>query len=115
MLKKTSICALAAACALCASLAFGCAPATDSGDGAGDAAEGYVADGLPGLMPADHEGRFESMGAEMCFNCHGADESAYPIAPEAQPLPADHFEGGAVESYALDNARAECITCHSQG
>ena len=115
MLKKTTICAFAAAFALSAALVAGCAPSADSGDDAAGDESAYVADGLPGLMPADHEGRFESMGADMCFTCHGANENAYPIAADAQPLPADHFEGGTIESYALDIARAECITCHAQG
>ncbi|MBR5260090.1 MAG: hypothetical protein IKV48_06435 [Eggerthellaceae bacterium] len=112
MVKKTAICAFTAALALSAALAVGCAPAA-SEEAVDEGA--YVSDGLPGLMPEDHEGRFETMGAEMCFTCHGANESAYPILDTAQPLPADHFAGGQIESYELDNARAECITCHSQG
>ncbi len=110
--KKIVTGVFAAALALSMVSVFGCS----SPEPAGEADAGaYVADGLPGLMPSDHEGRFVSLGAEGCFNCHGAKEGAYPILDTAQPLPADHFVGGTVDSYELDNGRAECITCHPQG
>lgn len=112
--KKIVIGAFATALALSMTLMFGCSPSEPADEGGANAGA-YVADGLPGLMPEDHEGRFVTMGADGCFNCHGASEKAYPILDTAQPLPADHFEGGSIESYELDNSRAECITCHSQG
>lgn len=111
--RKIVTSAFAAALALSMFLVVGCS-SDEPAEGAGSES-GYVADGLPGLMPEDHEGRFVSMGADGCFNCHGADEDSYPILATAQPLPADHFAGGSIESYELDNSRAECITCHSQG
>lgn len=111
--RKIAAGACAAALALSMLAVVGCSPSEPAPDQAG--ASGYVADGLPGLMPEDHEGRFVTMGADGCFNCHGSSEDAYPILGTAQPLPADHFQGGSVDSHVLDNARAECITCHSQG
>lgn len=70
--------------------------------------------GTPALMPEGHEGRFENLGAEGCYGCHGANETANPMLATATALPADHYVGGDASSLALDPNRAECLTCHAQ-
>ena len=47
--------------------------------------------GEPPLMPASHEGRYERLGANGCYGCHGSSDAA---------------------TRAIDGPRAECITCH---
>lgn len=71
--------------------------------------------GAPPLMPAGHEGRYENLGVEGCYGCHGANEKANPMLTGADRLPADHYEGSDVASLAVDNGHAECQTCHAQG
>ena len=68
--------------------------------------------GEPPLMTASHEGRYESLGANGCFGCHGGNDEVETFLSAATPLPADHYVGGDVSTHEIDGPRAECITCH---
>ena len=68
--------------------------------------------GEPPLMPASHEGRYERLGANGCYGCHGSSDTAEVLLSMATPLPADHYVGGDAATRAIDGPRAECITCH---
>lgn len=101
MKKSKMICAAVLTGVLgCAALA-GCAQET------ADTGATYNP-GEPPLMTASHEGRYESLGANGCFGCHGGKT----FLSAATPLPADHYVGGDVSTHEIDGPRAECITCH---
>lgn len=68
--------------------------------------------GEPPLMPALHEGRYERLGAQGCFGCHGGSDEVETFLAAATPLPADHYVGGDASTHEIDGPRAECITCH---
>lgn len=70
--------------------------------------------GAPPLMPANHEGRFDSLGANGCYGCHGANEQANPMLTKSTALPDDHYAGGDVGSYEMDPTHEQCNTCHAQ-
>lgn len=71
--------------------------------------------GEPALMPASHQGRFESLGAPGCYGCHGAGEDVPAMLADATPLPDDHYVDGDPATREVFGARGECITCHPQG
>ena len=71
--------------------------------------------GEPALMPANHQGRFERLGAPGCYGCHGAGEDAASMLADATPLPDDHYVNGDHATREVFGARGECITCHPQG
>lgn len=70
--------------------------------------------GAPPLMPPNHEGRFESLGAAGCYGCHGANDKANPMLAQSQALPDDHYENADPGSFEVDPTHAQCNTCHAQ-
>ena len=109
MRKTTAIALGAATVALCASCAL------MAGCGGAQATSDSTPAGAPPLMPAGHVGRYENLGPEGCYGCHGANEKANPMLASASALPADHYAGADVASLEIDPAHAECQTCHAQG
>ena len=101
-----------AAVAAALALSVGCA-AQQSTTTANDALT--PGPGEPALMPANHQGRFESLGAPGCYGCHGAGEDAASMLADATPLPDDHYVDGDPATREVFGARGECITCHPQG
>lgn len=103
MIKKliTVLCA-----GLLAAVCF-CAVGCTSGGSTQAAAE---PDGLPALLPADHEGRLATMTGADCFVCHED-----PGSSGAQEMPEDHYVDGSRDSGAIDSLRNQCGTCHGQG
>ncbi len=71
--------------------------------------------GEPSLMPVNHAGRFETLGAPGCYGCHGAGKSAPSQLADATPLPDDHYVNNDPATREVFGARGECITCHPQG
>ncbi len=114
-------CMLAASCALLA----GCSSerGTDAAGGTADdvaatqsasldgssAAEEKAASRGAVLQPADHEGRFESGGADLCIVCHDVD--AVELSG-ATALPESHYVTGDDGERSLDPLRNQCVTCH---
>lgn len=74
-----------------------------------------IPEGAAPLMPAGHEGRFESLGAAGCYGCHGASRTADPMLAGAVSFPDDHYAGGNPSSLMMDPVREQCNTCHVQG
>lgn len=113
MPKKKLLAALVT-CALCAAfLGVGCSGESSESSASGESATlASTGTGTPAAMPADHEGRFQSLGANGCYGCHGSSESAEVMLADATALPADHYENGDVTTRQIDASRAECITCH---
>jgi len=70
--------------------------------------------GAPSLQPADHEGRFESLGASSCFACHGNADSSNADSG-ATALPAFHYVDGSVDTEQYSPDYAQCISCHPVG
>lgn len=105
-MKKTKlVCAAALAGALGLAALAGCSqPMADTGRTYGP--------GEPPLMTASHEGRFESLGANGCYGCHGSSDAADPFLASAPALPDDHYAGGDKQTREVDGPRGECITCH---
>lgn len=105
MKKKLAIClaavALSASCVM-----VGCAsgPSADT-----------TPVGAPPLMPAGHDGRYENLGPEGCYGCHGANETANPMLASADRMPKDHYVDADYASLQFDPGHAECQTCHAQG
>lgn len=85
----------------------GCSGQTGSEAGAETAIEG-----APALQPADHAGKFERGGANMCYGCHGNGSLANPQLKGASIIPEDHYTDNSYDSKELAPIRAECITCH---
>lgn len=105
MKKSNCLAALVLAGALGAATLAGCsAPMADTG--------AAYNPGEPPLMTASHEGRYERLGANGCYGCHGSSDAAEVFLAEAPALPADHYAGGDVSTRTVDGPRAECITCH---
>ncbi len=95
------------------------APAADAGQipaadaGQSPAADvGHVITGLPGIQPADHEGRFEAGGYTVCVACHSADEPGGKTPGGGAAIPADHYVAGDISLGAVDPVRNQCLTCH---
>lgn len=105
MKKKLAIC-LTAAALFASCVMAGCSN--------GAVAETTPA-GAPPLMPAGHDGRYENLGPEGCYGCHGANEKANPMLASASVMPADHYVNGDAASLQLDPTHVECQTCHAQG
>lgn len=74
-----------------------------------------IPEGAAPLMPATHDGRFDSLGANGCYGCHGANDQANPMLNGSVALPEDHYAGGDPSSQELEPTREQCITCHVQG
>ncbi len=74
-----------------------------------------VPEGAAPLMPATHEGRFDSLGANGCYGCHGANDQANPMLNGSTALPEDHYLNGDAGTRQLEPTREQCITCHVQG
>lgn len=105
MKKSNCLAALVLAGALGAAALAGCsAPMADTG--------AVYNPGEPPLMTASHEGRYERLGANGCYGCHGSSDAAEVLLVQAPPLPADHYADGDVSTRTVDGPRAECITCH---
>lgn len=104
MKKSKMICAVVLTGVLGAAALAGCSSPAEGG--------ATYNPGEPPLMPAMHEGRFEKLGANGCYGCHGSSDEAEVFLAAATPLPADHYAGGDVTSRQIDGPRAECITCH---
>lgn len=71
--------------------------------------------GAPPLMPATHEGRFDSWGADGCYGCHGANDKANPMLNGSVSMPDDHYTDGSSTTMQIDPSHAQCNTCHVQG
>lgn len=81
-------------------------------DGGTSTASGSTYETEPPLQPADHGGRFESLGANGCYGCHGNGEMANPILESAKAMPENHYLDGSYDSMETDPDRAQCNTCH---
>lgn len=83
--------------------------------GCGADSSATVADtnpGAPNLQPADHEGRSETGGSNMCYGCHGNGSQANPQLTGATIIPEDHYVDSSYDSKEIDPNRGQCITCH---
>lgn len=103
MKKKFSILIVAlvliAVCAL-----IGCATTQDNAS--------EKVPGAPALQPANHEGRSERGGSNLCYGCHGAGSLANPNLTYASKIPEDHYKDQSYETKEIDPDREQCITCH---
>lgn len=71
--------------------------------------------GAAPLMPPTHEGRYDSLGADGCYGCHGANDQANPMLTGSVALPDDHYLNADAQTKEVDPVREQCITCHAQG
>lgn len=104
-MRKTALTVLTLTLTLSLGALFGCS----SG---GEAASDTSAEGTPTPVPASHQGRFEDLGADGCYGCHGANEQANPQLATATVMPEDHYLNSMYETRALDPVREQCNTCH---
>lgn len=86
-----------------------------SGEPAKKGVNADIPAGAAPLMPTTHEGRYESLGANGCYGCHGANDLANPMLTGSTALPENHYVDGDPSSHELEPARTQCITCHVQG
>ena len=70
--------------------------------------------GAPPLMPPEHEGRYELLGVNGCWGCHGTNSEGEPFLRAATPMPTDHYADGEATSGAFNTGHNQCITCHAQ-
>ena len=73
-----------------------------------------VPSGAPPLMPANHSGRYDRMGNNSCWGCHGTNSEGKALLSAAQTPPATHFENGDTKARAFASGYTECNTCHVQ-
>lgn len=109
MKKMIVTCLLAAVLTLSCLSAFGCAQTSQKVDVNAD-----IPAGAAPLMPIGHEGRFESLGANGCYGCHGVNAAGEALMVTATQLPENHYQGGQVVAYCMDPVRMQCNTCHPQ-
>lgn len=83
-----------------------------SEQGAAASSGSAVPEGAPALQPADHDGKYERGGSNMCYGCHGNGSLANPQLTGAVIIPEDHYADASYDSKELDSARNQCITCH---
>lgn len=102
--------ALVAAMACGALAAGGCSASEPKED-----LNANVPAGAPKLMPADHQDRFERLGAPGCYSCHGASERSNPMLNGVTPIPENHYMDGSSQTFELDPTHDQCNTCHVQG
>ena len=110
---KKNVLAITLVCVLVMALGLlvGCGPKTQAEV---RAAEEVILDGSPANIPATHGDRFERLGSQGCYGCHGANETANPMLTGAVPMPIDHYTGADVTSFSIDPVHGQCITCHAQ-
>ncbi len=132
-MKKIAIAATTAMLVLSVGAFAGCSPSTEASDDAASqpAAETQAAEeeesdadeaestevaaevGTP--LPADHEGRLESMDADQCSACHGAtDETGTPATPDAKANPEDHYVDDSYATGEINDAHQDCGACHAE-
>ena len=73
-----------------------------------------VPSGAPPLMPANHLGRYDRMGNNSCWGCHGTNSEGKPLLSAAQTPPTSHFENNDTKSRNFASGYTECNTCHVQ-
>ncbi len=121
-MKKLPLAAAAIALAMSVGTMAACAPtvvaSTEDAGGQSAATAGVEApaselDGIPSNTPADHQGRFESMGGEGCATCHGTTDGKTTAGGGAM-LPEDHYVDGSYTTGEIDPVRLQCNTCHAQ-
>jgi cytochrome c-type protein NapB len=64
-------------------------------------------------MPKNHEGRFEVIGADGCYGCHGAGDNGKTKSETAPGLPAGHYQDHSRESQTIDSGHMTCTNCHA--
>ncbi len=111
MKKQLVTGALVLAMALGAGALAGCAESSAPKDDL----NANVPAGAPKLMSSSHEGRFDRLGANGCYGCHGANDKANPMLKDATAMPENHYLNGSYDTKQLDPGREQCNTCHVQG
>ena len=97
--------------ALGAGAVAGCAAQETKADVNADIPEGAAP-----TMPVSHEGRYDRLGANGCYGCHGANADANPMLKQATALPEDHYTTESPQSITDMSAdHSQCNTCHVQG
>lgn len=115
MKKKSLLFGLILLLVCAAVLSFACAPKTEAPTEAPAETSADTDAFLPGLQPANHDGRFESSGADGCYECHGKGDLGNPNLADATAIPAFHYVDGDVESTQYSPDYAQCISCHPVG
>ena len=107
-MKKTMItAALALTLALGAGALAGCSAEKPASTVNADTPAGAAP-----VMPATHEGRYDELGANGCYGCHGANDQANPMLTGSTALPDDHYLNADPNAQELDPVRGQCNTCH---
>ena len=70
--------------------------------------------GVPAIVPASHGDRYEVLGSDGCYGCHGAGDLADPMLNGATPLPLSHYKDGTPDTREIDPVHNLCNTCHVQ-
>lgn len=71
-------------------------------------------EGAAPVLPASHEGRYERLGAEGCFGCHGSGEEADPFLKQAGQMPDNHYANEDRTAHEIDGTHRLCNSCHVQ-
>ncbi len=71
-------------------------------------------EGAAPMLSVAHEGRYESLGAEGCFGCHGSSSEADPFLAKAGQMPDNHYVREDRDSHKIDAAHSLCGSCHVQ-
>ena len=71
-------------------------------------------DGAAPMLSVAHLGRYDRLGAEGCFGCHGSSEDADPFLNGASKMPDNHYKNEDRDTHEIDAAHTLCGSCHIQ-
>ena len=71
-------------------------------------------EGAAPMLSVAHEGRYDRLGVEGCFGCHGSSSEADPFLAKAGKMPDNHYANANRESHKIDSAHYLCNSCHVQ-
>lgn len=71
-------------------------------------------EGAAPVLSVAHQGRYDRLGAEGCYGCHGASEDADPFLKQASAMPDNHYKNEDRQTYEIDASHMLCTSCHVQ-
>ena len=71
-------------------------------------------EGAAPVLSIAHEGRYERLGPDGCFGCHGSSDEADSFLARAGQMPDSHYVNGNRTTYEIDASHILCGSCHVQ-
>ena len=113
--RKLCMIACALLCVLMACMVAGCSQGSNSGSSNSSNSSSSTAstpNGAPPTMPVNHSGRYDKLGADGCWGCHGTNTEGKSLMKSATQLPTTHFENEDKKTGTYNSTYSQCNTCH---